>query len=404
MSLLRDRVSDLLLKVTVSGNVRQNGANQNGANQNNAGKINFGCLLWLGVLLGIGSGALWVINLPIPFMRRAVAEKAPVLLVPSLMSWDKNYRAAIANVEQADQLVNSATSSADVTLGAEKVKTAQEHLNRLPVNALGYRTGPYCDWFDCSWRFTRDEFQNARKQVGRLEAVVFQEQNALTQWNQASAALQQAQAQYNQAPDDTQRQNAIAAWQAALDQIAKIPPQTTAGRSATAQLEAYKRDFSSATGKAANLQTKNTFITAAQGFGSQAAIAAQDPPHTVEQWKNVETLWQSAIAQLERVPTDNEGYGEAQQVLAEYQNNLGVVRAFKDKETQSQQALSRAESLIQNLLRSTPDDPEQVRLNDVAGSLQGIINELDKVQPQTTSYVKAQELRTFADNKLKELQ
>ena len=51
---------------------------------------------------------------------------------------DRDYRQAIALVEQADQLVNQATSLADINLGQEKVNQAQKHLDALPVWFLGY--------------------------------------------------------------------------------------------------------------------------------------------------------------------------------------------------------------------------------------------------------------------------
>ncbi len=91
---------------------------------------------------------------------------------------DYHYRQAIAKVEQADQLVNSATSPADLTLGEVKVIEAQKHLDNLPVWFLGYWP-QYTFWF--GWQFTLDEFKSARANVGRMVAKVFQEKNAQTQ-------------------------------------------------------------------------------------------------------------------------------------------------------------------------------------------------------------------------------
>jgi hypothetical protein len=59
------------------------------------------------------TGLMWVINLPFPMIRWPVAKTAPILLLPSYISMDHNYRQAIAKVEQADQLINKATASAD---------------------------------------------------------------------------------------------------------------------------------------------------------------------------------------------------------------------------------------------------------------------------------------------------
>ncbi len=93
--------------------------------------------LWLipKVAIGLGglAGLIWLLNLPYPMIRRPVAKTAPILLLPSYLSMDSNYRQAIAKVEQADQLVNQATSLADLKLGQEKVTQAQKHLDALPV-------------------------------------------------------------------------------------------------------------------------------------------------------------------------------------------------------------------------------------------------------------------------------
>lgn len=102
-------------------------------------------------------------------IRRPVAKTAPILLLPSYLKMDRNYRGAIAKVEQADQLVNRATSSADLKLGQEKVNQAQKHLDALPVWFLGYEPKMYWTMFSFGWKFTLDEFEAARAKIGRDE-------------------------------------------------------------------------------------------------------------------------------------------------------------------------------------------------------------------------------------------
>ena len=86
--------------------------------------------LWLipklAIVLGGLTGLIWILNLPYPMIRRPVAKTAPIILLPSYVKMDRNYREAIANVEQADQLVNQATSLEDLKLGQEKVNQAQK--------------------------------------------------------------------------------------------------------------------------------------------------------------------------------------------------------------------------------------------------------------------------------------
>lgn len=184
-------------------------------------------LKWLPVAMtGVAGVAavIWVLNLPYPMIRRPVSKAMPVVLLPSFISMDHNYRQAISLMEQADQLVNNATSRADFDLGTEKVKGAQKSLDRLPVWFLGYYPERYCSFFGCSWRFSVDEFETARKAIGRMEATLFQQQNAQTQLWEVETALNKAKQDYQQATNLTQKQQAIAAWQSAIDQLVGNSP------------------------------------------------------------------------------------------------------------------------------------------------------------------------------------
>lgn len=353
-----------------------------------------------GILVG-SAGVLWVVNLPYPMIRWPVARTAPILLLPSYISMDYHYRRAIARVEQADQLINQATSPADFTLGEVKVKEAQQHLDGLPVWFLGYWP-QYTFWF--GWQFTLDEFETARASVGRMEAKVFQEKNALEQLNQGEQALNAAKQQYQklQAADD--RETAIASWQAAIDQLQQVPPQTLAGRTAQTKLPALKRDFEQVAGLAAGGARTGTLIAAAQQFAIAASEAAKNPPHTASEWSEIAGLWEQAINQLKQVPLEDPGYVEAQKFQANYQRNLGTARTSLQAEQASFEALGRAKDKIENLLTSASSDGSPMPQNQMIGQLQGIVNQLETVQPATTAYLEAQQLLASAQKKLEQVQ
>ncbi|MBZ8181050.1 coiled-coil domain-containing protein [Oscillatoria salina] len=358
--------------------------------------------------LGLGlvglAGLIWLVNLPYPMIRRPVAKTAPILLLPSYMSMDHNYREAIANVEQADQLVNKATSLADFQLGAEKVKQSQEHLNALPVWFLGYEPKAYCTFFGCSWKFTVDEFQQARAKIGRMEAQIFQETNAMTQLEEGETSLNQAKSQYEQAKNTQEQKSAIAAWQSALDTLEQLPSTTLAAKNAQSKLNAYQRDFQAVTGEVSASQRSDTIIAAAKQYAIAAAQASQNPPHPVAKWKQIEDLWKQAIQQLSQIRLEDSSYLEAQTLLASYQVNLNQIQLRREAETAAVTAFERAQSQTQSLLAATPDDPNLVDRPRTAAKLQAIINELSKVQNGTTVYPQAQEQLIFAQNKLKQLQ
>jgi hypothetical protein len=52
-------------------------------------------------LLSVPIGVIAVINLPYPPIRRPIAEKAPLLLLPSYISLDYQFRQAISSIEAA---------------------------------------------------------------------------------------------------------------------------------------------------------------------------------------------------------------------------------------------------------------------------------------------------------------
>jgi hypothetical protein len=360
-------------------------------------------IIWAAILLGVPVGVLWVANLPYSVIRRPVAQKAPILLLPSYMDMDSNYRQAIASVEQAQQLIENPTSAADLNLGEQKVKEAQKHLDALPIGILNDWPEYRYWWYDS--RFSIYGFNSARTKIGQLEAKVFQEKNAQTLLTDSEQALLKAKQQYQQASTPADKQVAVASWRSAIDQLKQIPSVTLAGKTAQAKLENYQRDFKEVVGLAAGNERISTLIEAARQFSWQAAKAGQNPPHPVAEWQQVEKLWQQAINRLEQVPKEDlAGYAEAQRLLAQYNTNLGQVQIRRQAEQDSTSALQRAQSQIETLLAYTPTDAQSLDRNRTISQIQGIINELEKVQNGTTSYLKAQELLLSANNKLKQLQ
>ncbi|MGB7059324.1 MAG: hypothetical protein WBD58_16595 [Geitlerinemataceae cyanobacterium] len=355
---------------------------------------------WATLLTLGGVGTIAFLNLPYPPIRRPVANVAPILLLPSFMQMDYHYREAIGLTEQADQLVNQATSAADFQLGTEKVQQAQKHLDALPVWFLGYEPRAYCSLMGCSWQFTLDEFKAARQSIARMEAKIFQEENAQILLDETNMALNDAKGQY-QTADSTQQTAAIAAWQTAIDRFGQIPADTLAGWTAQTQLQTAQRDFQNVTGTVTASQRSNTAVEAAKLFAIQAATASQNPPHSVDEWENIAKLWQEAIDRLKAVDSENPGYLEAQTKLAEYTANLGQAQMRQSAQRDSVRALAQAKSRVSDWQSQAARDPQSPRLVSL---LQDIVNELDRVQSGTTASAEAQELRQFAKNKLQALQ
>ncbi|MEG3873175.1 MULTISPECIES: hypothetical protein [unclassified Microcoleus] len=360
----------------------------------------FGKIIFAGSLLGSAAGIIWLINLPFPMIRWPVAKTMPILLLPSFISMDHNYRQAIALVEQSDQLVNKATAVADFDLGEIKAKEAQKHLDALPVWFLGYYPKRYCSFFSCSWRFTLDEFQAARKNVGRMEAQIFQQKNAFTQLNQVEQTLKAAKQEYQQAKTAADRQKATVNWQSAIDQLNQIPAETLAGETAKKTLKAAERDFQAMGGVATGSVQADNLIEAAKEFAFSAAVAAKNPPHPAAQWEQIAQLWQEAINRLKLISVDNPGYLDAQTKLAQYQKDLGTTQIRLEAEKDSAKALQAAKSLFANLQNNVNSQNPDNSLSQ----LQQIINQLESVKSGTTVYPESQKWLQSARKKQQEWQ
>ena len=362
----------------------------------------FSKIIWIGGFLGAGAGIIWLVNLPIPIIRKSVANTFPILLMPSFISMDYNYREAIALVEQSDQLVNKATAAADFEYGDTKVKQAQKHLDALPVWFLGYYPKTYCSFSRCTWRFTVDEFQAARKNIGRMDAQIFQQKNAFTELNQVEQTLDAAKQEYQQAKTAADRQKATGNWQSAIDRLNQIPAETLAGETAKKKLQAAQRDFQAMGGIATGSVHADNLIEAAKEFAFSAAVASQKPPHPAAQWEQIAGLWEEGINRLKMIPVDNPGYLDAQTKLAQYQKNLGISQIRLQAEKDSEKALQGAKSLFANL-QNNVNSPSQNR-GYALSQLQQIINQLESVKPGTTVYPESQKWLQSARKKQQEWQ
>lgn len=371
-----------------------------------AAKVNQKGELWLKTLpiavSGVAglAGLIWLVNLPLPMIRRPVARVAPIVLLPSYISMDRNYREAISNVEEAEQLVQRATSAADIELGDKKVKKAQKNLDALPVWFLGYEPKFYCSLLQCSWKFTFDEFEVARRKIGRMKAVVFQERNALNQINNVSIEIENAKTEYQNSTRQVDKEKAIAAWQEGIDRLEEVPKNTLAGKQSKVKLKSSKRDFEKEVGIVAGDKRTFTLIQAAQQFALQAELLGGNRGLKYYEWQQKEKLWLEAIALLKKVPLKDPGYVQAQSLLAQYQSKLARVRIEKQKEADSLAALKDSQKRINKLISKG----DYGNRSSLVYEIQGVITQLEMVEPGTTSYNQAQELISNAELKLRELE
>ena len=360
--------------------------------------------LWLlpkaAVAIAALSGGIWVLNLPYPMIRRPVARTAPILLLPSFISMDRNYRAATAKVEQADQLVNRATSMADLELGQKKVSEAQGHLDKLPVWFIGYEPRVYMNFFRVGFMFTLDEYRAARADIGRMEAVVFQETNAMNELSNAEVAIAEAKENYQKAADETTKQTSLSNWQAGIDRLVELPAQTLAAKQAQTKLKAYSRDFADISGLFVGNDITNKTMGSAKRRANQAQEDCGNQSLSQEQWQNCAQLWEQAISFLGQIPIEDPSYDTADILRVEYERQLSQVRASFTVETKSTKAYNSAKSKIEQLPTEVNDSNKERTIRQI----RAILSELEQVKSGTTVEQDARLLIDSAQQKLRQIE
>lgn len=359
---------------------------------------------WFGLKLGTAAialsvGGIWLVNRPIPWIRYPVMQVAPFLLTPSYMAMDHNYRRAIALVEQSDQLVNQATAFEDLDLGTQKVKAAQKHLDELPAWFLGHYPSDYCRWARCHWRFTIDEFKSARQEIGRMEAKLFQEKNAQTRFEQTEQALGEAIRVIRDGATGEARTNAIADWRSAIDALNQLPDSTLAGKLARNKVGATERDFKEIVGFQADSDRNSRLIEVAEISANAAKQKTRKEPMSLIQLEQVQESWKSAIEQLNRIREDDPDFVEARSRIVAYQQNLNTIEERIQIEQESIRAYEIAEQMSRNLIESA--DPTLLDRSEMRRKFQNVINQLDKVKPNTTVYARAEAMRISAEKRMK---
>ncbi|MGK7888524.1 MAG: hypothetical protein AB4042_04270 [Leptolyngbyaceae cyanobacterium] len=81
-------------------------------------------------------------------------------------------------------------------------------------------------------------------------------------------------------------------------------------------------------------------LLAAQQQALDAAIASQSPPHPLATWQSIAADWQSAIAQLDAIATDDRVAPLVEVKLEEYQANLATVQQRIQREAEASQIVT----------------------------------------------------------------
>ena len=357
-------------------------------------------LIWISVLVGIPAGILYVVNLPYPVIRQPVSKVAPILLLPSNMSMDANFKKGQATVEESRQLIESPTSQEDLDRGESKLKEGKSALDSIPAWYVA-------DWGDYSrgywggWEFSPAGLQVARIKAGQLEAKVFQEKNAQIALTNVENDLAIAKATFPKAISPIEKKLAVQNWQAAIDRLNQIPPQTMAGRKAQQLVANSTRDLKAVAGIAGGDEKVFLLINGAEEYAKKAAESGRNPPQPSEKWNQIALMWGEAIQQLEKITSDDL---EVKKRLADYRNNLSEVKVRLKNEQDAVKFLDQANQKLTVLWASLPKEGKDLNKNQAYASFKSINDDLEKIKNGTTVYLEAQKVKVQVQQQMKLLQ
>lgn len=155
--------------------------------------------------------------------------------------------------------------------------------------------------------------------------------------------------------------------------------------------------------------TKSAFETA-RAFGWQAALKAQDPPHSAGHWRETATLWAQAIDLLDQVPRYDSNYTAARAKKEVYQQNLEAIQAREQEAllatseqnntspqfsppAESQLTLAKRYGWQAALASQNAPHPAQ-KWADISQLWQLAIQNLNQIEPQDPTYADAQQIKT----------
>lgn len=343
---------------------------------------------FLGITIGAVGAGLTIVNLPIPGIRETIAQKAPILLLPSIASWDYHYQEGMVDLEKAEQLIQNAKHPNDLDLGDRELKSAQAHLNALPLQGFEhYSDSYYCYFRNCRWQFSSWEIQQRREAAGRTEAILFQERNLQSQLKESTDKIADYQKNYPKATNDIEKQTILTQWEREISQINLLNSNSLMGRIANTEHDRITTDFQKITGLNQATNQSDRLMQGAVPFAVAAQKLTEGKSHDADEWQAIIRQWESAIGQLQSIPVQNPDYVKSRKVLADYQQQLDRAKIRLNQEVNAATLLQTTESQINTLVRNHTS----LNRDQAKAELMAIEARLKKIPIGTTAYDQAQD-------------
>lgn len=179
------------------------------------------------------------------------------------------------------------------------------------------------------------------------------------------------------------------------DALTSAQEQLEAGRSQLDEIPLWSRHHRRTRRLLNSLERRSQQLQAARsplGLGYQAALLSQNPPHSIEEWQEMESLWLDAIAELETIDPENPAYPLARAKLREYRDNLAAVQQRAILERRGQEQVEAAQ-LAAEVARTQEGQARDLETwQETYASWRNAVGALMRVPPQTTAQRDARQL------------
>lgn len=344
---------------------------------------------FLTVTIGTLGAGLTIANLPFPGIRETIAQKAPVLLLPSVAAWDYHYREGMVDFQQAEQLIQQAKHPNDLDQGDRKLKSAQSHLNALPLQGFEqYGDTYYCTFRNCGWNFSSREIQQRREEAGRIEAILTQERNLQSQLKQITETIANTEAEFKTTKDNAKKQTILAKWEQNLSQLDMLGSNSLMGRIARTQHLRVSANYQKITGLTQAQTKSGNLLESAVPFAKAAQkLTNSKKSHSVAEWEAIDRQWDNAIQQIQDIPVDNADYVKSRKILSDYQQQSDRAKIRLTEERTAVDSLQAIEVQINTLVQNH----SSLNRDQAKAQLMTIEAKLKKIPQGTTAYDQAQD-------------
>lgn len=177
-------------------------------------------------------------------------------------------------------------------------------------------------------------------------------------------------------------------WRQALVYLNQVPRSHKSYAAVPSKIEFYQRNLKEverriagaiAREAAENQQVAQTakpeedYLAIARRYGHQAALAGKKAPHPASEWAEISRTWRTALLTLSRISPEHSQYAEAQQVIAEYQQNIEIVRQrYRQEQSASQSVASLRAALVEIQRSGRHRQTKQAQIQAIRARLQAI--------------------------------